>query len=200
MFDLGAALAGRPHHARAARSEHGGARALGGAARTRRTRGAPSDRRSCIGCARTPARPSTRTMPRRRLAIRYVRAGIDPRAGGVGADAADARRRAGIRRNSCSPRVAPRRSSSPTAAAALRRPRCRSPCSCPATPQARRCPTMSATPRRRQRRPPSIAQRCASRSTSSASLLWGSLVAAALLLGYMALRLARQMRTGSDDA
>jgi hypothetical protein len=31
-------------------------------------------------------------------------------------------------------------------------------------------------------------------------VLWGSLVAAALLLGYMALRLARQMRTGSDDA
>ena len=33
-----------------------------------------------------------------------------------------------------------------------------------------------------------------------ALVLWGSLVAAALLLGYMALRLARQMRTGSDDA
>jgi len=31
-------------------------------------------------------------------------------------------------------------------------------------------------------------------------VLWGSLVAAALLLGYMALRLAREMRTGGDES
>ena len=30
-------------------------------------------------------------------------------------------------------------------------------------------------------------------------VLWGSLVAAALLLGYMALRLARQMRAGDSE-
>ena len=49
---------------------------------------------------------------------------------------------------------------------------------------------------------PSVVNRTALRAPLDVKrfVLWGSLVAAALLLGYMALRLARQMRTGSDDA
>ena len=45
-----------------------------------------------------------------------------------------------------------------------------------------------------------IARRCANRSTSKRWLLWGTLVAASLLLGYMALRLSRQMRANDERA
>ena len=59
---------------------------------------------------------------------------------------------------------------------------------------------LPATSARRGAAAPSAVNRQRMREPLDAKrlLLWGSLVLASLLLGYMALRLARQMRSGSD--